>query len=65
MKTFEIKKVLYKENPIAERLYNEDNNVIYGCDSSIGRIIFCVPSIEATYFKTKEPAQLLIRWLTQ
>lgn len=63
MNTTEIKKVLYKEKPMAEQLYNEDNKVIYGCDTSLGRVLFCIPIREASEFKRKEQAQLLIRWL--
>lgn len=63
MTTNEIKKVLYKEKPLAEILYNEDNSVIYGCNTSLGRVIFCIPSFEAAQFNKEEPAQLLIRWL--
>ncbi|UXD67769.1 hypothetical protein MUK51_11070 [Sphingobacterium faecium] len=61
----DIKKVLDREKPIAEKLYNEDNNEIYGCDTSIGRVLFCVPFIESGSLKRKEPAQLLIRWLVK
>jgi hypothetical protein len=64
MNTTEIKKALCKETPMAEQLYNEDNNVIYGCDTSLGRVLFCIPIREASEFKKKkEQAQLLIRWL--
>lgn len=59
----EIKKVLYKEKPIAEKLYGEDNNDIYGCDTSLGRVLFCIPITESSQFKRKEPSQLLIRWI--
>lgn len=61
----DIKKVLDREKPIAEKLYNEDNNEIYGCDTSIGRVLFCVPVIESGSLKRKEPAQLLRRWLVK
>lgn len=64
MDTNEIKKVLYKEKPIAEKLYNQDNLEIYGCDTSLGRVLFAIPISESTGFKSKEPAQLLIRWLS-
>lgn len=59
----EIKKVLYKEKPMAEKLYGEDNNDIYVCDTSIGRVLFCIPITESATFNRKEPAQLLIRWI--
>lgn len=59
----EIKKALYKEKPIAEKLYNEDNYEVYGCDTSVGRCIFKIHISESTGFKQREPAQLLIRWL--
>lgn len=63
MNLTEIKKALYKEKPVAEKLYNEDNNVIYGCDTSLGRVLFSIPCNEATGFNKSEPAQLLIRWI--
>ena len=59
----EVKKILYKEKPMAEKLYGEDNNDIYGCDTSKGRVMFCVPSSESAEFRRNEPAQLLIRWI--
>jgi len=61
----EIKKVLYKEKPLADKLYNEDNFEIYGCDTSLGRVIFRIPISESGDFKRQEPAQLLIRWINQ
>lgn len=61
----EIKKALYKEKPMAEKLYNQDNSVIYGCDTSLGRVIFRIPENESAKFNQEEPAQLLIRWMVQ
>jgi len=59
----EIKKALYQEKPFAEKLYNEDNYEIYGCDTSKGRAIFRIPITESSGLNRSEPAQLLIRWL--
>ena len=63
MEINEIKKALYKEKPIAEKVMNQDDNVVYVCETSIGNVKFVIPNIEAVNFEKKEPAQLLIRWI--
>lgn len=66
MKPEDIKKALYKEKPLAEkRVINDGNgNVIYSCETSLGEVIFCIPTEEAKDFGNREPAQLLIRWIS-
>ena len=65
MELNEIKKVLYKNKPIAIKLYNEDNKCIYACETPFGRVLFCIPISESSEFKSEEPAQLLIRWIVK
>ncbi len=65
----EIKKILYKEKPIAKQynwgLYMEGAIHYYRTDTSIGRFYFNVPRNEMgdTEFEEELPAQYLIRWL--
>lgn len=68
----EIKKVLYKEKPVANQtLIREDGFIEYECDCSLGRQKFVISPEDNTLndngkylAETKEiPAQLLIRWL--
>ena len=66
----EIKKVLYKEKPIARRYgieTSKDEHFYYETRTSIGNINFKVPIIDMQnkIFKDNEPAQLLIRWLNK
>lgn len=68
-KLTEIKKVLYKENPTAERVNDmgtEKDGVLhtlYLAKSSLGKHWFVIPNKEAENFKQLEKAQLLIEWL--
>lgn len=62
----EIKKILYKEKPIArfkDLLFNSRYMYITNC--SAGTIIFIIPRKEMgeNVFESKIPAQLLIRWI--
>ena len=63
METNEIKKVLYKEKPIANYFGAKENSFLYSARTSIGQIWFEVPKEESGNFKLEEPAQLLIRWI--
>ena len=66
METNEIKKVLYKEKPMAIRTEYElgGDHVIYTTRLSDRSIIeFQIPMDEAANFNSQEPAQLLIRWI--
>jgi hypothetical protein len=73
MDTTEIKKVLYKESPIARcrRAYfsNETKDMIshYKTNTSLGEISFHVPNKDMgdSPFKVEEEAKLLIRWLSE
>ncbi len=62
-----IKKVLYKEKPIATVLLHtmKTDSYEYVAKTSIGVVNFKVPKKEMgeVEFKTHEPSQLLIRWL--
>lgn len=68
-KLTEIKKVLHKEKPTAERVNDmgtEKDGVsctLYITKSSLGRHWFVIPNKEAENFKQQEKAQLLIKWL--
>ena len=69
MELNEIKKVLYKEKPIAVR-YGESlffKTYLYTTQSSLGKIKFSVPisDMGEKLFEEKIPAQLLIRWIEQ
>ncbi len=71
----EIKKVLYKEKPIAKQIaiYRDGSSKDYEADTSLGKILFHVPFIEQRNaegillpeFKENKDieAQLLIRWI--
>ena len=72
MELNQIKKLLYKEKPIAERWSTEvmgmSKQVLsyyYLANISIGEVKFQVPVEEMgdVEFKQYEPAQLLIRWI--
>lgn len=74
MTTTDLKKILYKEKPIA---YMSDDGVsgirgasavtivTYKANTSVGLVQFCVPTHEMgeKMFGLEEPAQLLIRWI--
>lgn len=66
----EIKKVLYKEKPIAKSLKTvgifDSETYIYYALTSLGLIEFKVPLSEMgeNIFDDEVPAQLLIRWIT-
>ena len=68
-KLTEIKNVLQKEKPTAERVNdmgvekNGTSNTLYLTKSSLGRHWFVIPNKEAENFKQQEKAQLLIKWL--
>lgn len=66
MTTIEIKKVLYKEKPIATRRYTVGDYVYYETKLKNGTtLMFHVPKEELTNtFEDKMSAQLLIRWLS-
>ena len=69
----EIKKVLYKEKPLAVEVETisgggeiSDNGITtYETQTSLGKIVFKVPYSEMgeERFEEQLPAQLLIRWL--
>lgn len=61
----EIKKILYKEKPIANRIAKVDGGYIYSTETSIGEVKFIIPYKEMgmTPFDQEMSAQLLIRWL--
>lgn len=65
MEKNEIKKVLYKENPLATRGQEFDQVCFYEASTSIGKVSFEVPYREMgdTQFKYQEPAKHLIRWM--
>jgi len=64
----EIKKVLYKEKPIAHRqkirLLPKEHEY-YHCITSLGEVKFKIPISEADGFEDKMQSQLLIRWITK
>ena len=71
MNITEIKKVLYKEKPIAEfvgRQFNGDNTVLgflYDAKTSTEVIHFTIPvadAVESMFRFEDQPSQLLIRW---
>jgi len=67
----QIKKVLYKEKPIAEAIRSVaytatgEQGQEYKADTSLGKVRFVVPFSDKPLngFKSEEQAQLLIRWL--
>ena len=66
----ELKKVLYKEKPMAKYVSsNEDRSISYIAETSKGDVYFNVPFNESIsddgkeIFGIEEPAQLLIRWI--
>lgn len=62
----EIKKLLYKQKPIAHRLHSTLEKFEYFCKLDDGtRIYFSVPVPEmgGIVFQEQEPAQHLIRWI--
>jgi len=63
MEVTEMKKILYKEKPKAERHGSDSENIYYIAQTSVGGFAFKVPKLEALNFGQFEPAQLLIRWL--
>ena len=65
MEKNEVKKLLYKEKPIATRTQELDQVCFYEAETTKGKITFEVPYREMgeTEFSSKEPAQLLIRWI--
>ena len=68
MNTNEIKKVLYKEKPLAKKYAQPENkSFYYKVDTSIGEVRFNVPISEMgdNLFESEISAQLLIRWIVQ
>lgn len=65
MNTTEIKKALYKEKPIANRLSTAGGFVWYEAKLESRKVTFKVPEHEAAGFGQTEPAQLLIRWINE
>lgn len=72
MEQNEIKKVLYKERPVAKQvaLYRDGGSKDYEAETSIGTIEFHVPITDqrddngkSVPFEKEMPGQLLIRWL--
>lgn len=71
MTTNEIKKALYREKPIArlvKKTEQKDGSLLYTykCQSSLGYHYFNIPESDMgdKVFDDREPARLLIRWLT-
>ena len=72
MEINEIKKILYKEKPIAKATRSiaytslGEEGQEYLTDTSLGKIRFVIPFSDKPLegFKSEEQAQLLIRWLT-
>lgn len=64
-----IKKLLYKEKPVARKWGEEPEFIWYETrledfsEPVSLRVLFKIPVEEAKSFKEEEPAQLLIRWL--
>ena len=65
-----LKKVLYKEKPMAKWVNTEPNGSLsYIAETSIGDVYFHIPVDEVIsddgrkIFSNEEPAQLLIRWI--
>lgn len=72
MEINEIKKVLYRERPMADFVAHEKGSCTYKCNCSLGEIIFTIPDSEALldsgmaiWEQSKIPAQFLIRWLNK
>lgn len=66
MKNTEIKKILYKEKPIAKKQKSRmlpKTHLHYHCITSLGEIKFKIPIEEGFNFEDEMPAQLLIRWI--
>ena len=69
MKLNDIKKILYKEKPLAKliRTVSDKNGFFYyyKAKTSLGIISFKIPNKEVvkTLFDKQMPAQLLIRWI--
>jgi len=75
MTTNEIKKALYRENPLAKRTARQTPEVTItkvdpydryiSCLNNGETLVFIIPHSEqgATLFNETEPAKLLIRWL--
>lgn len=64
----EIKKVLYKEKPIAVKYAQPQNkSFAYKTQTSLGEILFDVPisDMGESLFDWEMPAQLLIRWMVE
>lgn len=66
----QIKKILYKEKPIAKRVIpkgaggSAEISYIYETETSIGKVRFNIPIIDSPVnLQLEEPAQLLIRWM--
>lgn len=61
----EIKKLLYKEKPVATlsetRVLQQVK--IYKAETSAGTVLFHIPLDEGFMFSASEPAQLLCRWI--
>lgn len=66
MELTEIKKSLYKEKPIATRIFFNTKRAIYACKLDNGmQVNFKVPQSEMSEgFSEKMEAQLLIRWIS-
>lgn len=60
----EVKKLLYKAKPIAERFAKTQEHSFYDCIVDGYQIHFVVPISEGD-FGEQEKAQLLIRWFTK
>lgn len=64
----QIKKILYKEKPIASRhsydLTMNGGIYTYVTETSVGKFLFKIPEADKPVnLNLDEPAQLLIRWL--
>ena len=61
----EIKKALYKEKPIAKRVFFPMQLKYYDAKTSIGEIRFIIPieDFGTIEWLDEMPAQLLIRWI--
>lgn len=65
MELNEIKKALYKEKPLAKRLFMDDNVARYEAKTKDGECYFVIPLNDAHGANLQDtmPSQLLIRWL--
>lgn len=65
MEKNEIKKILYREKPLATRTQVYDQVCFYEANTSLGKVEFEIPYREMgnKEFMFQEPAQHLIRWL--